>query len=114
VESLFIKLRRGNRFWEKIKGSRPISWSKASGFFPLLKEIQEGKSLSWLGIFYFRGLFDGEHYFEVKKISQNKTLFHQSEIFKGILVPINPHVIKGIHGGFLAMNEALKKRVEEL
>jgi len=56
----------------------------------------------------------GEHNFEIKKLSQNKTLFHQSEIFKGILVPLNPQVIKGIETGFVAMNEALKKRVEEL
>ncbi len=46
----------------------------------------EFPELRWKGKLFFNGIFDGEHYFRLKEISEEKTLFVHGECFSGILV----------------------------
>ena len=62
---------------------------------------------------FVNGLFDSEHYFIFKKIDAEKTRFIHCKQFSGLFTGVNLKMIqKGIIGGFKAMNEALKVRVE--
>lgn len=71
--------------------------------------------LRWKGKLFFRGLFDGEHYFQLEKIDENTTKFIQGEKFSGLLVPFLKKMIdKDTLNGFELFNEALKSRVESL
>lgn len=87
--------------------------SKAMTFAPRCLKMEENKVFSWLGHFFIKGLFDGEHIFELVQIDKNKTKLIQKENFKGILVPLlwKQLDIK-TRRGFEMMNEALKKKAE--
>jgi len=80
---------------------------------PIFLKIDPNKELRWKGRLFMNGIFDGEHYFILKPISENKTVLIQGELFSGILIPF---LKKMIHGntkkGFDLFNEAIKDRVE--
>ena len=89
-------------------GKRPLK------FKPVVQMVAPRKALRWLGHLFFAGLFDGEHIFELEAAGQNATRFVQREKFSGILVPIFRKSLEtDIKKGFIKMNEALKKEVEE-
>jgi hypothetical protein len=80
---------------------------------PKVTGLEAERSLSWLGKLGVRGLFDGEHHFEVHPIDGGKTLFVQWESFSGLLVRLMKKMLDGsTKSGFIAMNEALKQRAE--
>jgi len=59
------------------------------------------------------GLFDGEHYFKLEPKSSGRVLFHQGEVFSGLLVPLlRQSLDHETKQGFIAMNEALKREAE--
>jgi hypothetical protein len=59
------------------------------------------------------GIFDGDHYFILKPISDSETILIQGEMFSGILVPFFKKMIHGnTKKGFEIFNEALKDKVE--
>jgi hypothetical protein len=69
--------------------------------------------LRWLGSLLIKGLFDGEHIFELEALSDGKTHFIHREEFFGVYVPIlwwkfAPLTLRG----FQAMNQELKSRAE--
>jgi len=80
---------------------------------PIFLKIELNKELRWKGRLGLDGIFDGEHYFILKAISDQQTLLIQGEIFTGILVPF---LKKMIHGntlaGFESFNQAIKEKVE--
>ena len=81
---------------------------------PIFLQINKPKELRWKGKLGINGIFDGEHYFILKEISENKVLFIQGEKFSGILVPFLRKMIEGnTSAGFTQFNDAIKKRVEE-
>lgn len=83
-------------------------------FRPRLLNVEANQELRWLGHLLIPGLFDGEHVFQVQAIDENRTRFIQEENFKGILVPLLKKSLNtGTKQGFIQMNEALKKRVEQ-
>jgi hypothetical protein len=87
---------------------------KAMTFKPTLIKVEENKELRWLGHLFFKGLFDGEHYFKIEPLGENRVRFVQGEEFKGILVPL----LMGMIGdntrlGFESMNKALKIEAEK-
>lgn len=60
-----------------------------------------------------KGLFDGEHYFKLEKIDDNRTRFIQGEKFTGLLSGIFFKLIgEDTKSGFNEMNFALKKKAE--
>ena len=87
---------------------------RAMKFKPIVQMLEPGKTFRWLGHLLFPGLFDGEHIFELEAAGENGTRFIQREKFHGILVGLfRKSLDTDIKNGFIAMNEALKKEVEE-
>jgi hypothetical protein len=72
------------------------------------------KEFRWLGHLFVKGLFDGEHYFQLKEVEPNITELIHGEIFTGLLVkPILKMVGESTLKGFNAMNTALKLEAEK-
>ena len=91
---------------------QPPGAKKAMSFCPTLLVFEENTELRWKGKLLFRGLFDGEHIFELESMGENSTKFIHREEFGGILVPFMGSVLKKTRQGFEAMNEALKTIAE--
>lgn len=69
------------------------------------------KEFSWQGKLFVKGLFDGQHTFELQSNADGSITFIQREVFQGIFVGMfNTHKTEM---GFKAMNEALKARAEK-
>ena len=72
------------------------------------------QELRWAGRLLMPGLFDGEHVFSITAKDGGGVRFHQSETFRGILVPL--FALMGMFTntlqGFNDMNQALKARAE--
>ena len=82
-------------------------------FNPLVLRNEKNKEFRWLGKLFIKGLFDGEHFFLIEKISSTETRFIHGEHFRGLLAGIFMNQIgESTLRGFKAMNEALKNRVE--
>lgn len=82
-------------------------------FKPTLIRAAKNHELRWIGRVLVPGIFDGEHYFRIEEISEEKVKLVHGEYFKGFLVPLLWGSIKsGTENGFIAMNEALKYKVE--
>ncbi|MFO1090770.1 MAG: SRPBCC domain-containing protein [Hyphomicrobiales bacterium] len=88
---------------------------RAMRFKPTLLVVQPGRRLTWRGSVLFRGLFDGTHDFVLERLDGRHVRFTQSETFSGILAPVlvTPSFLETAQRGFVAMNEALKRRAEE-
>jgi len=60
-------------------------------------------------------LFDGEHSLSIQPLAENRVRFIQSEMFKGVLVPLFARSLdKNTLRGFEEMNGALKEQAEAL
>jgi hypothetical protein len=82
-------------------------------FTPTVLVFEPNKELRWLGHFWFTGLFDGEHKFELIDNGNGTTTFRQSEEFGGILVPFfSSKLDVDTVNGFKLMNEKLKELAE--
>jgi hypothetical protein len=86
-----------------MKGRAPMT------FKPRILKAQQAQELRWLGRLVVPGLFDGEHYFKLEA-SGDGTRFVQGEIFRGLLIGMMN--FDDVRASFVALNEALKKRVE--
>jgi hypothetical protein len=100
----------GNKLRVRIEppGGTPMT------FRPTCLERTNGRRLRWLGSLGIKGIFDGEHIFELESIGVGKTRLTQRENFSGLLVPllwrsVAPNTLRG----FEAMNLKLKSRAEE-
>ena len=83
-------------------------------FTPEVLVADENAELRWVGRLGVKGIFDGEHYFILEETDRGTTLFRHGETFTGILgYPLLAFIREDTHKGFLAMNEALKARVED-
>lgn len=84
-------------------------------FAPTVLAVEPEILLRWKGKFLIPGLFDGEHYFMVRKESSDKVVFVQGEHFYGLLVPFfKGQLDKSTKTGFHNMNQALKQQLEAL
>lgn len=110
----FIKSIKGQiDIGEKIVVNIEPSGAKGMTFKPTVLTFIKHKELSWMGVLLFKGLFDGKHKFELIDNKNGTTIFAQSEIFKGILVPFfKKQLNKNTKNGFREMNEKLKEIVE--
>ena len=82
-------------------------------FTPKVLKLEKNTEFRWLGHLYFKGLFDGEHIFELKSIGENKTLFVHREEFKGMLVPLFWKMIdSNTKQSFELMNKEVKRKSE--
>lgn len=88
----------------------------ASGmtFKPKVLTWETHKEFKWLGRLLFTGFFDGEHKFELIDNRNGTTTLIQSEIFKGILVPLfKKQLDNNTRKGFEEMNKKLKELAEQ-
>jgi len=89
--------------------------ASAMTFKPKVLTFEANKKLSWLGHLLFKGLFDGEHIFEIVDNGNGTTTFKQRENFKGILVPLfKKQLDTNTKHGFEAMNKKLKELAEKI
>ncbi len=80
---------------------------------PRVLTVTTGKEFRWEGHLFVKGLFDGEHYFKLERISENETRFIHGEHFRGLLrEPILSMVGAATEKGFEMMNEAIKQEAE--
>ena len=112
----FIKELRGKpAVGEKLRVSIQPPGGKGMVFKPTVLTADENRELRWLGRLLMPGLFDGEHYFRIEPIDENRVRFIHGEKFSGLLVRLfEKSLDTGTLAGFREMNEALKKRAEGL
>lgn len=93
--------------------TKPVG-SKPFSFKPMITKVVKGKNIIWMGKAIVRGLFDGQHCFELYENEDGTTTFVQKESFSGLLIPFCKKMIEvSTLNGFILMNEALKKQVED-
>jgi hypothetical protein len=82
-------------------------------FRPTVLVADPGRELRWRGQLFFRGLFDGEHFFQLTELPGGRTKLVHGENFTGILVRLLGGALTKTARGFVLMNQALKRRVED-
>lgn len=88
--------------------------SKGMTFTPTVLDVQSNKTFRWKGKLLIKGLFDGEHIFEIHDNKNGSCIFVHREEFSGILVPFLKDMLdNSTRHGFELMNRALKKKCEE-
>ncbi|MGL1885076.1 MAG: SRPBCC domain-containing protein [Reichenbachiella sp.] len=103
VKAIIGEVKEGNTITAKFENMT---------FKPIVLSYQPNENLVWKGKLIFRGIFDGEHSFELKDNQDGTTTFIQSEYFTGLLVPIFKHKLNTeIKADFEKMNQALEQRV---
>ncbi len=110
IVSIAGELKKGAHISVKLKPEG----SSAMQFTPEILELENNKVFCWKGKLGIKGLFDGEHRFELKPNQNGDTLFIQSEKFSGILVPLFRKMIdSATKRSFESMNNKLKQLAEE-
>ncbi len=100
---------------EKFKVNLHPPDSRPMTFHPRCLVLNENREFRWLGHLFIKGIFDGEHVFELEELEVGRTRFIQKEYFRGILVPLMWNKVElGTRKGFIGMNQALKNRVEQI
>lgn len=88
--------------------------AKPMTFKPKCLKLEVDKEFRWLGSLFFKGLFDGEHIFELHDMGNGTTHFVQREKFNGVLVPILwKQLDTQARKGFEMMNAKLKELAEQ-
>ena len=78
---------------------------------PTVIDVVAGRALEWFGRLGIPGIFDGRHRFELHETATG-TRFVHGERFQGLLVrPLRASLDGPTRAGFVAMNEALARRV---
>ena|ERR1700761_6060747 len=109
VTSLTGDVKVGNKIAVRIE----LPEASANNFKPTVTAFEPHKKLSWLGVFLFRGVFDGEHIFELIDNGNGTTTLIQKENFIGLLVPVFKKMLdNNTRRGFEAMNKKLKELAE--
>ena len=103
----------GNNLETKIKNGE-----KEFNFKPKVLQNATEEEFRWKGKMWFKGIFDGEHYFQLSESmegDQAVTEFTHGERFTGILSGmIFRSIGEATRNGFISMNEALKARAEAI
>lgn len=106
IDYIVGDVKQGNKIKVKLGGMK---------FKPTVLNFIPNSDLKWLGHLGFKGIFDGEHRFELIDNGDGTTTFIQSEKFNGLLVSLfSKKLDTETVDSFRLMNEALKKRVEEM
>lgn len=85
---------------------------KAMTFRPRITAASPTAGLRWEGRLLLPGLCDATHEFFLHAESSTRTRLTQRESFRGILIPMLGSMLEPTKNGFIAMNEALRRRVE--
>lgn len=96
-----------------LKNTMHLEGMKPQVFKPVILKVRQDREFRWLGSMFFKGIFDGEHYFLLEKDGEGRTKVIHGENFSGILSGLVMRMIgEKTQTGFKAMNLALKNRVE--
>src|SRR5262245_43869723 len=76
---------------------------------PTVLRCERDAELRWRGQLFMRGLFDGEHFFRLTPLGENRTRFLHGENFTGVLVRPLTGLLTNTARGFVFMNQALKR-----
>ena len=85
---------------------------KGMTFKPNILTLESNKEFRWKGKLGINGIFDGEHYFILEFLENNKTKFIHGEKFSGLLVPLVGKMLDKTKKGFQLMNESIKNECE--
>lgn len=84
-------------------------------FKPEVLAFVKNKEFRWLGHLLVKGLFDGEHCFEILDNNNGSVTFVHSEKFNGCLVFLFKNMLDTkTKSGFISMNKKLKERCEQM
>jgi len=82
---------------------------------PTVLSAEPNRQLRWLGHLLVPGLFDAKHSLATQPLEEKRVRFIQSEMFKGVLVPLFARSLdNNTLRGFEEMNGALKEQAEAL
>lgn len=110
----FIRSIKGEtKVGEKLNVSIKPPEGTQMSFTPVVLNFEPKKELRWKGKLGMKGIFDGEHYFQLIHHADGSTKFIQGEKFSGILVPLMPKALKKTKEGFEQMNKAIKEECEK-
>ena len=111
----FIRSVQGNMAeGERITVDLRPSGTTGMKIHPMLLKVSPNRELRWVGHLFVRGLFDGEHVFEIQPRGDTLCLLIQHEYFSGLLLPLLENMLKkDTARGFAEMNEALRLRAEQ-
>lgn len=88
--------------------------AKGMTFTPVVLAYSPNKEFRWKGKLLIKGLFDGEHIFELLDNGDGSITFIQREEFHGILVPLFKKMLDvNTLNGFKLMNQKLKELAEQ-
>jgi hypothetical protein len=79
---------------------------------PTLLAVRPERELRWLGHLIVSGIFDGEHYFLLDPMGDDRTRLTHGESFSGLLVGFLTATLDATETGFNDMNAALKRQAE--
>ena len=68
--------------------------AKGMTFKPKVLKFDPNTELRWLGAASLKGIFDGEHFFQLQELSPSQTRFVHGEHFSGLLVLFMGGIIK--------------------
>jgi len=84
-------------------------------FHPRLLAVEANRRLVWQETIVGPALFEEEHEFEIETLDQSHTRLIQSARFRGVLVGmVWKRLLPELSRGMGAMNEALKRRCEQM
>ncbi|MGB3636155.1 MAG: SRPBCC domain-containing protein [Rivularia sp. (in: cyanobacteria)] len=100
----------------KLKLELRLPEGKGFSFEPTVITYEENCRFAWLATTMLKGIFDGEHRFELTLLESNRTKLRNTEYYSGLLSPLFQRMpmMQDADKGFERMNEALKVRVESL
>ena len=112
----FVRSLQGKKsIGKKLSVTCALSSGKKVSFKPILLKFEADKEFRWKGKLGIKGIFDGQHYFKLEKLSETQTKFIHVEDMSGILVSLmGSSLLEKTKGSFELMNQALKKECEKI
>lgn len=109
----FMQIKGNANQGNRLEVTITLDGHKPQIFNPEILELIPEKSFRWLGHFIIKGLFDGEHLFNLEAVGENETLLIHGENFTGMLSGLILNMIEEkTMAGFEKMNTALKQEAE--
>ncbi|HEY0899898.1 MAG TPA: SRPBCC domain-containing protein [Sphingobacteriaceae bacterium] len=91
-----------------------LNGQKTMTFKPLVLKVTPNAYFEWMGSLWFKGLFDGRHYFKIEETGPGQVKLIHGEEFSGLL---SSSILKQIgektRQNFIKMNGALKQLAEK-
>ncbi|MFO1014978.1 MAG: SRPBCC domain-containing protein [Caulobacteraceae bacterium] len=109
---LYTKASGQIRIGEKLALQLVLPGQKPQSIEPVILDWAPFDHVHWR-LSMFGGLIKSVRYLELEAMTETGCIFSNGEIFEGLLAPLAiPGMRRQIRGGFEAMGEALKERVE--